>query len=179
LLPICKNAGDLLVINRSLVYGGLSVLILLAYALGVGALGLLLGSQYGVAEAVGTTFAVAVLFQPVRAWLQRGANRLMYGERDDPVAVLTRLGHRLEATQLPEAVLPAVVETVAQTLRLPYVAITVQQGVGFRVLAKYPAEPTPWPKGDEGRPIGTTAPASLQAIAQVSAWPRCASALRS
>lgn len=136
-------------------YGGLTVLILLAYALGVGALGLLLGSQYGVAVAVGTTIIVAVLFQPVRAWLQRGANRLMYGERDDPVAVLTRLGHRLEATQSPEAVLPAVVETVAQALRLPYVAIAVQESTGFRVLAEYPAKPTPWPAGAEAEPDGT------------------------
>jgi signal transduction histidine kinase len=47
----------------------------------------------------------------------------MYGERDDPITVLSRLGQRLEATLAPDAVLPSLVETVAQTLKLPYVAI--------------------------------------------------------
>ena len=45
-----------------------------------------------------------MLFQPLRGRLQRAVNRLMYGERDDPYRVLTRLGQRLEATLAPEAV---------------------------------------------------------------------------
>ncbi len=49
----------------------------------------------------------------------------MYGERDDPYAVLARLGSRLEATLVPEKVLPTIVETVAQALKLPYVAIAL------------------------------------------------------
>jgi hypothetical protein len=32
----------------------------------------------------------------------------MYGERDDPIAVMTRLGRQLEATTNPDALLPAV-----------------------------------------------------------------------
>src|SRR6185503_3391716 len=69
------------------------------------------------------TGLVAVLVQPLRDRLQRGVNRMMYGERDDPVTVLSRLGQRLEGTLAPDAVLPSLVETVAQTLKLPYVAI--------------------------------------------------------
>ena len=49
----------------------------------------------------------------------------MYGERDDPYAVLTHLGSRLEATMVLEKVLPTIVETVAQALKLPYVAIAL------------------------------------------------------
>ena len=71
------------------------------------------------------TVVVAVLFQPLRLRLQRGVNHLMYGERDDPYAVLTHLGSRLEATLVPEKVLPTIVETVAQALKLPYVAIAL------------------------------------------------------
>src|SRR6266702_4587152 len=74
-----------------------------------------------------TTGLVAVLFQPLRGRLQRAVNRLMYGERDDPYRVLTRLGQRLEATLAPEAVLPTIVETVALALKLPYVAITLKE----------------------------------------------------
>ena len=132
------------IINRSLVYGGLTALVILLYALGVGALGIFVGTQYGVAVAVATTIVVAVLFQPLRAWLQQGVNRLMYGERDDPVAVLTRLGKRLEATMAPDAVLPTVAETVAQALRLPYVGIAVKDGDDFEVLAEYPVKVAPW-----------------------------------
>ena len=58
------------------------------------------------------TGVVAVLFAPLRDRLQRGVNRLMYGERDEPYAVLSRLGQRLEGTLAPEAVLPAIVATV-------------------------------------------------------------------
>jgi signal transduction histidine kinase len=65
-------------------------------------------------------------------------NRLMYGERDDPAGVLARLGTRMQAVILPDEVLPAVVETVAQSLRLPYVAIDLADGSGqFRVAAEH------------------------------------------
>src|SRR5207247_4889189 len=83
------------------------------------------------------TGLVAVLFQPLRNRLQQGVNRLMYGERDDPYAVLTRLGQRLEVTLAPEAVLPTIVETIAQALKLPYVAIASKQDDAFSITASY------------------------------------------
>jgi signal transduction histidine kinase len=73
---------------------------------------------------------VAVAFQPAREWLQRGVNRLVYGERDDPYAILSRLGKRLEGTLAPEAVLPAVIQTVAEALKLPYAAIVLREAEG-------------------------------------------------
>jgi signal transduction histidine kinase len=69
----------------------------------------------------------------------------MYGERDDPSAVTSRLGRRLEATLIPEAVLPTVVETIAQALKLPYVAILLKEGEGFRSAAFY-GSPTAEPE---------------------------------
>jgi hypothetical protein len=60
-----------------------------------------------------------VVFQPLRDRLQRGVNRLMYGRRDEPVAVLSQLGARLEATAVPDEILPGLVETVAGALKLP------------------------------------------------------------
>jgi len=53
-------------------------------------------------------------------------NRLMYGERDEPYAVITRLGQRLEATLAPDAVLPTIAETVREALKLPYAAISLK-----------------------------------------------------
>lgn len=134
-----------LVINRSLVFGGLTALILALYALIVGGLGMLLGAQGGVLLAVAATVVVAILFQPLRARLQRSVNRLMYGQRDDPIAVLTQLGRQLEATATPAALLPAIVETVGQALRLSYVAIAVGDSDGQTLLAEYPAASRSWP----------------------------------
>jgi signal transduction histidine kinase len=60
----------------------------------------------------------------------------MYGERDDPYAVLTRLGQRLEVTLAADAMLPTIVETVAQALKLPYAAIAVH-GYGAPTVIAY------------------------------------------
>src|SRR5215203_3616480 len=125
------------VINRTLVYGALSACVVGIYVLAVVALGALFQTQGNLAVSLLATGLVAVLFQPLRSTLQRGVNRLMYGERDDPYAVISRLGRRLEATLAPDTVLPTLVETIAQALKLPYVAILLKEGEGFRTTAAY------------------------------------------
>src|SRR5204862_224732 len=45
------------------------------------------------------TGLVAALFQPLRARLQRGVDRLLYGVRPDPYREISRLGGQLEETQ--------------------------------------------------------------------------------
>ncbi len=126
-----------LIINRALVYGALTALVISIYVVVVGALGAAVQSSGNLLIALVATGTVAAVFQPLRYRLQRGVNRLMYGERDDPVTVLSRLGQRLEATMTQEAVLPIIVETVAQALRLPYVALEVREGQEFRMAAAY------------------------------------------
>lgn len=112
-----------IIINRTLVYGALTAIVISIYVLIVGVLGTTIQGHSNLLISILATGLVAVLVQPLRDRLQRGVNRMMYGERDDPVTVLSRLGQRLEATLAPDAVLPSLVETVAQTLKLPYVAI--------------------------------------------------------
>jgi signal transduction histidine kinase len=121
-----------LILNRSLVYSGLTASTMGIYVLVVGSFGALFqaGSRTASADAAIPFLAtglVAILFQPLRLRIQRGVNRLMYGERDDPYAVVSRLSRRLEATLSPAAVLPAIVETVAQALKLPYAAIALRE----------------------------------------------------
>jgi len=125
------------VINRTLVYGALSACVIGIYVLAVVALGALFQAQGNLAVSLAATGLVAVLFQPIRSRLQRGVNRLMYGERDDPYAVISRLGRRLETTLAPDTVLPTLVETIAQALKLPYAAILLKEGEGFRTAAAY------------------------------------------
>ena len=110
-------------INRALVYGALTALVICIYIIVVGTLGTTIQGRSNLLVSILATGLAAILVQPLRDRLQRGVNRLMYGERDDPITVLSHLGQRLEGTLAPDAVLPSLVETVAQTLKLPYVAI--------------------------------------------------------
>ncbi len=126
-----------LLMHRTLVYGALSACVIGTYVLAVVGLGALFQARGNLGISLLATVVVAVLFQPLRSRLQRGVSRLIYGERDDPSAVTSRLGRRLEATLSPEAVLPTVVETIAQALKLPYVAILLKEGEGFRSAAAY------------------------------------------
>ena len=125
------------VINRTLVYGALTACVVGIYVLAVVAFGALFQAQGNLAVSLLATGLVAVLFQPLRSRLQRSVNRLMYGERDDPYAVISRLGKRLEAALDPEAVLPTVVETIAQALKLPHATILLKEGKGSRAAASY------------------------------------------
>ncbi len=123
-----------LVINRVLFYGSLTALTMLIYLSAVSALGLLfkgLAVEWVFFLATGL---IAILFDPLRRRLQRAINRLMYGERDDPYRVLTRLANSLEHSATPNEVLPTIAETVSQSLKIPYVAIQIQEnGVDHQV----------------------------------------------
>ncbi|HEY7355628.1 MAG TPA: histidine kinase, partial [Ktedonobacterales bacterium] len=113
-----------LLINRALVYGLLTASVIGLYLLVVVGLGALLSALGNLFFSLLATGIVAVLFHPLRERFQRAVNHLMFGERDDPYRVLRRLGQRLETTLAPETVLPTIVETVAQALKLPFVAIS-------------------------------------------------------
>ena len=114
-----------IIINRTLVYGGITAVILLIYGLVVGGFSLLWRSQNNLLISLLATGLIAVLFHPVRERLQRAVNKMTFGDRDDPAAVLAQLGQRLEAISQTDAILPAIVETVAKALKLPYVAIAL------------------------------------------------------
>ncbi|MGH3566914.1 MAG: GAF domain-containing sensor histidine kinase [Pseudonocardia sp.] len=126
-----------LIINRSLVYGTSTVLVLGLYVAVVAFLGAVLRTQASVGVSLVATGVVAAAFSPLRIRLQRAVDQLMYGERHEPYEVISRLGQRLEATLAPDQVLPRVVETVAQALKLPYVAVEVRQADAVRTVASH------------------------------------------
>jgi signal transduction histidine kinase len=118
-----------LVIRRTLVYTGLTAIIMATYVLFVAGIGALFPfSDSSLFLSLVAAGVVAVLFDPLRRWLQRGANRLVFGERDDPYRVLSRLGERLKTASAPEVMLHTIAETVAAALKLPYAAIRLKQG---------------------------------------------------
>lgn len=112
-----------LVINRTLVYGLLTAGTMGLYIFAVGLLGSVVGGRGQAGIAFLVTGLIALIFQPMREYVQRAVNRAMYGKRDEPYAVLSNLRRRLDLALAPDAVLPAIVETVTQTLKLPYAAI--------------------------------------------------------
>jgi signal transduction histidine kinase len=109
-------------VNRTLVYVVLSVALLSVYLVVVAAVSAVVVGD-GAGPSVTAAGCVAVLAAPLRARAQSAVNRLMYGDREDPRAALSRLGRQLEATLTVDEVLPAAVEAVADSLRSPHVAV--------------------------------------------------------
>ena len=134
-----------IIINRTLVFGTLTLSTMAIYVLVVGYFGNLFQSGARSGLAFLATGLVALIFQPLHMWLQRIINRLLYGNRADPAAVLSSLGKRLESVVAPDAILPAIVESIAMALRLPYVAVMLKEGVEFTLAAVYGQPPASKP----------------------------------
>lgn len=113
------------IINRTAVYGLLTVIIAGLYIAVVGTLGALFQGQTNLVFSLIATGIAAVIFQPLLERLQRFVNRLMYGERDDPYQVLSLLGRQLQSTLTPEDLLGTITETIAHALKLPYAGISI------------------------------------------------------
>ena len=157
LLPLAIGAAILrhrlydidVAISRGLAYTGLAAFITLAYLLVVVGVGLALGTggRPNLPLSVIAMALVVVLIQPVRAWLQRLANRLVYGVPADPYALLAELS-KTHAAGNPDRALAQIAEAVAR-------------GIGSgraRVILLLPGGNTRtavWPAGETG-PFGQT-----------------------
>jgi signal transduction histidine kinase len=117
-----------LVIKRTLVYGTLTACVVGLYVLVVGSVGLVVQLRGNLVVSLLAVGLVALVLAPLRSRLQQAVNHLLYGQRDEPYAVISRLGQRLESALTPDAVLPAVVRTVQEALKLPYAAIELGHG---------------------------------------------------
>jgi signal transduction histidine kinase len=103
-----------------------------------------------------TTGLIAIIFHPLRERLQSWVNRLMYGDRDDPYAVLTSLGKQLEISAHIDTTLPAIVKTIADALKLPYVAISLEDDELIASIERLPTyPPEEYPLLNQGESIGT------------------------
>jgi len=109
-----------LILNRALVFGLLTASVVAVYIVLVEALGTLVAGR---APALVATALAALTVLPLQWRLQRGVNRLLYGDRDEPFRALTRLGDRLAASLASDQILPMIASTVAEALRLPYVEV--------------------------------------------------------
>ena len=120
-----------LIVNRTLVYGLLTIAGILAYLGIIAGLAALANDQLSAGQSLVATAVIAVAFAPARAGLQTAVDRLMYGHRSDPAAAAAQVGERLGDG------LDGVLTAVCDSLRLPYAAI----GSDGRVIAGVGAAP--------------------------------------
>ncbi|GIJ63647.1 sensor histidine kinase [Virgisporangium aurantiacum] len=145
------------IINRTLVWLVMTLLVVGAF---VAVVAMIRQSvtwmSTGRYESLVATGVVAVAFEPVRRQVQRGVNRLLYGERDDPYLVIARLGQVLGRSAAADA-LPRLTATIARSLQVPYVAVTTDQGDDPTPLAEAGRPGTPmeaFPMTVHGRQVG-------------------------
>jgi two-component system NarL family sensor kinase len=115
-----------LVWSRALTYAVLTGGVAAAYLAFVQVGERLLQVQAGLGTSVVVTVLVAAVFNPARLRLQRAVDRLLYGQRGDPVRAASSVTAELAAgVQQPADVLPV----LCQTLRLPYARLSDGDGV--------------------------------------------------
>lgn len=61
---------------------------------------------------------------PVHRWLRMHIDLMIYGQHDDPYALISEINAQLQVISSPQMTLPLVAATVARALKLPYVAMT-------------------------------------------------------
>jgi signal transduction histidine kinase len=115
-----RALGIELAVRRALVYGLLTGLVLAVF---VGVVALVTRVVPGsFAPQVVAAALVAVLLAPARDRVQAVVDRLLYGERNDPVAALRRLSSPIQTAS--GRVIPAVLASLGQALRLRGVELT-------------------------------------------------------
>ncbi|MGI9085728.1 MAG: ATP-binding protein [Aeromicrobium sp.] len=132
------------VISRTLLVAGLVGFITVAYVGIVVGVGSLLGRGGGepnlVLSVVATT-VVAVLFQPVRVWLQGVANRLVFGRRSTPYDVLSGFATRVGAGEASPESLVHLAELVAGGTGADPARVWLRVGSQLRAEASWPVDP--------------------------------------
>jgi signal transduction histidine kinase len=125
-----------LVINKSLVFGVLAVLVTAGYAVIVTGVGRLAGG-YGTLLSLLATALVAIAFEPLRGRAQRLADRLVYGRRATPYEALSRLSAHFTAPA--GGLLDGICATVADAVGARAVVLWTGPDDDLRAVSGWPA----------------------------------------
>ncbi|MBK8020608.1 MAG: hypothetical protein IPK19_04040 [Chloroflexi bacterium] len=131
------------IINRTLVYAAVTAIILMTYVFVVGLLNFVFDGGNDFLVSLLATGAVALSFQVVRQSVQQGVNRLMFGHRDEPQAILMTLSRQIQSAIMPEDLLSVSTSTIGKSMRLPYVAIAIRHRDDVIMQVEYGAYRSP------------------------------------
>lgn len=140
-----------LVVNRTIVYAGLTGLSVLAYLAFVALAGRWLSGSGAAPLAAGLVVALAAAG---RSRLQQEVDRRLFGARSDPYALLQRVGASTAAADAPDAALAALVRTVREALRVPFVQVLDARGEPVAEVGEPVAGTHVVPVVDRGRRLG-------------------------
>jgi signal transduction histidine kinase len=128
-----------LVIRKTVVYTLLAGFVTIVYAGAVASLSELVGGD-SIALSMLATGIVAALFQPVRRWATRLADRVVFGHRAEPYEVLSRFSERMGGTYAAEDVLPRMSRVIAEGIGARHVELWLGASGNLHVAAAWPAE---------------------------------------
>ncbi len=154
--PALVSVQDLL--SRTLLYGGLSLAIVLVDLAVLGGLSALLDDSLADREVVLVVLLVtALLYAPLRSWFAGGVRRLVLGDRDNPYDTVAGLASTLETADEGPAQLAAVARAVAQAFGIGFVSVEVDRTGGERLVATHgerPAQTRTLPITYRDAPVG-------------------------
>jgi signal transduction histidine kinase len=133
------------VINKTVVFGGLAAFITAVYVAIVVGIGAVIGqgSKPNLGLSILATAVVAVAFQPVRERVQRFANRLVYGVRATPYEVLSEFSSRMAGAYEGEDLLPRMTRILAEGTGARSAAVWLRVGEWLKPEAAWPMEDRP------------------------------------
>jgi signal transduction histidine kinase len=140
------------VLRRGLVYGTLTAGVLVVFL----AVTTLAGSALDRRPLPGVLAAavVAVLLSPMRERLQRAADRLVYGARQDPLGAITRLGDEIAGSEELD-LLSAALRVVVGAVRAPGATVMASGGRTLTSVGARPVAGQALPLSVGGRDVGT------------------------
>ena len=152
-LPIAIGIGVLryrlydidLIINKTLVYGGLAAVITAVYILVIVNIGAMVGGSQRLWLSLVTTAVIALAFQPLRQRAQLLANRLVYGKRATPYEALSQFSEHLSETYSHEDILERMARILGQGTGAERAEVWVRAGQRLVLASSSPpaAEPLP------------------------------------
>jgi signal transduction histidine kinase len=110
--------------HRFLVWAILVTGIVVVYTTVVAGFGAVLGANGPAWLLVAATGGIAVAIEPARSRIRHLVDRLVYGQQDDPLAVIRQLVNQQVATATDvDGLLPSLATIIGEALRLDHVAI--------------------------------------------------------
>jgi two-component system, NarL family, sensor kinase len=129
-----------LVVSRFALYLLLSAFVIAGYLGLVTLLDRALAGSRTAEESAVVVLLLAVIFNPVRVWLQRRIDRLFYGSRQDPARAVAEVGSRLGEHASGSTGLEGALAALCETLRIPAAAIQVN-GIVLAKIGELSGEP--------------------------------------